>query len=309
MTGKKKKLTIFSFFICNLLLCSLSLYGSAAAGCRTDTPIATALVNFFWGKATVNGEDLQVGDEIRAYVYDVETNNGCVGLFEVTVFDPNSFYGAMSIYGDDVTTTEKDGALDGDIIHYFICRNGIEYESDQTGVWSADKNRDHVMLGLTVYNCIFYYRDHDQDTYGADDDFRCLIAQAGEYILLSGGDCNDNDPSILPGIQDICDGLDNDCDKKIDLEIADQNNLDLALDDLKEGKNKVLIETFCTSYTSYEFLFNFKELLNIASLNLNRLDNDEGSFMPTYFFFGKISGKEFELSTNPSSPKILMLFP
>jgi len=34
----------------------------------------------------------------------------------------------------------------------------------------------------------------------------------GDPAVNGGGDCNDNDPSILGGVPEICDGLDNDCD-------------------------------------------------------------------------------------------------
>jgi hypothetical protein len=40
----------------------------------------------------------------------------------------------------------------------------------------------------------------------SDDDGYCLCQ----------GDCDDNDPDISPGAEEICDGLDNDCDREID---------------------------------------------------------------------------------------------
>lgn len=56
-----------------------------------------------------------------------------------------------------------------------------------------------------------WYVDEDADGYGDDaSGLRSCTAPAG--TLAVGGDCVDQDPAIHPGADEICDGVDNDCD-------------------------------------------------------------------------------------------------
>lgn len=63
-----------------------------------------------------------------------------------------------------------------------------------------------------------FYPDTDNDGYG--DKFGAVVkrcaAQAPPGYVNNKGDCNDRDPNIKPGVPDICDGIDNDCDGKVD---------------------------------------------------------------------------------------------
>ncbi len=60
-----------------------------------------------------------------------------------------------------------------------------------------------------------YYKDADGDSYGnADVTMKTNYVPAG-YVLKS-GDCNDNNAAVHPGAEEICDGLDNNCDGRVD---------------------------------------------------------------------------------------------
>ncbi|MEL6343765.1 MAG: MopE-related protein [Myxococcota bacterium] len=56
--------------------------------------------------------------------------------------------------------------------------------------------------------------DADQDGYGAiDGPSRCTFEDG---FVLEGGDCDDADPTLNPGVLERCDGIDNDCDGLVD---------------------------------------------------------------------------------------------
>ncbi|MCK6522492.1 hypothetical protein L6R49_13755 [Myxococcota bacterium] len=69
-----------------------------------------------------------------------------------------------------------------------------------------------------------FYQDRDADGYG-DDDFAAAACEAPEGYALVGGDCDDDDLGVNPGAQEVCSGLDEDCDGLIDDE---DDSLDLG---------------------------------------------------------------------------------
>ncbi len=64
--------------------------------------------------------------------------------------------------------------------------------------------------------CIVYYVDNDQDGYGDPAKGACLCAADATHVVTQGGDCDDNQPKANPGLKEVCDGFDNNCDGKID---------------------------------------------------------------------------------------------
>jgi hypothetical protein len=66
----------------------------------------------------------------------------------------------------------------------------------------------------------FYYRDNDLDEYGDESAFVFSPVKPEGFVFIS-GDCNDSDASIKPGVDEIYDGIDNDCDGVIDEDIPD----------------------------------------------------------------------------------------
>ena len=78
------------------------------------------------------------------------------------------------------------------------------------GEWSSD---GFAVNGLGTWQVLAVGRDDDGDVlaqaqvvvvYDGDED--------GDGVTLCGGDCDDDDPDVFPGAEEVCDGLDNDCD-------------------------------------------------------------------------------------------------
>lgn len=63
-----------------------------------------------------------------------------------------------------------------------------------------------------------WYIDMDADLYGDEASIVLASFQPNGYMGI-GGDCNDNDPNVNPGVAEICNGIDDNCDGDID-EIA-----------------------------------------------------------------------------------------
>ena len=67
---------------------------------------------------------------------------------------------------------------------------------------------------------LIWYADTDQDGFG-DPDAASVACSVPDGHVGSGTDCDDGDAAISPGAQEICDGLDNDCDGASDVDALD----------------------------------------------------------------------------------------
>lgn len=66
-----------------------------------------------------------------------------------------------------------------------------------------------------------YYLDEDGDGYGAGLPI-VACSKPHKYVILD-GDCDDSDSTVRPDADEICDGVDNDCDGGIDGTIIEPN--------------------------------------------------------------------------------------
>jgi len=63
-----------------------------------------------------------------------------------------------------------------------------------------------------------FYADADDDGFG-DDGLSMLSCEQPDGYVAKSGDCDDEDKAVFPGAEEICNGIDDDCDDAIDEQI------------------------------------------------------------------------------------------
>ena len=83
-----------------------------------------------------------------------------------------------------------------------------------------DDNCDGEIDPPEANGCINWYKDEDGDGYGIGAGL-CLCESPGGNYVNQGGDCDDSNLSVHPGVEEVCDYEDNDCDGEMDEAWAD----------------------------------------------------------------------------------------
>lgn len=83
---------------------------------------------------------------------------------------------------------------------------------------------------------ITWYLDYDADGYG-DPNFPSTDCRPGNGYVANDNDCNDLNANAYPGAEEICDGIDNDCDGDIDSNLASTYYVDADGDGFGDPNN------------------------------------------------------------------------
>ncbi len=133
---------------------------------------------------------------------DTDGDGFGIGEGQCLCNDPGPGYASQGGDCNDLVTAVKPGAQE-------ICDNQDNDCNGQTDESGAK-------------GCKVFYKDKDGDKYGDVDDSACLCpGKKGSDWLEQGGDCDDSNKSVHPGVTELCNDIDDNCNSKTDEEGAD----------------------------------------------------------------------------------------
>ena len=170
------------------------------------------------GDGSPEGEDCNDDDGTMAPGADEicdGKDNDCNGAVDDTA-DAVLYYKDADVdgWGSDTDTllscTPPDGylATDGD------CNDADPGVHPETDDWCDGVDQD--CDGTTDEDEVIWYLDEDRDGYGSEVGGKVSCDEPKGHVLV-GGDCDDADAKVHPGVpDDNCDEFDDDCDEQLD---------------------------------------------------------------------------------------------
>jgi len=148
-----------------------------------------------------------------------ETDNDCDDAIDEDPVDPNTWYldDDGDTYGqDDGPTLQACDQPEGYASRYGDCDDtDPEVHRNAEEVCNGVDDDCDNQIDVDATDGSTFYADDDGDGWGDDDDaVTACEATTGE--VADGGDCDDGDAAVSPDADEVCDGIDNDCDGSVD---------------------------------------------------------------------------------------------
>ncbi len=175
-----------------------------------------------WVDNTDDCDDTSGADYPGADEYCDGVDNDCDGdVDEAGAIDTSIFYQDADGdgYGDPLTTTAACTGGSGWVADATDCddRNPGAYPGADELCDGVDTDCDGALDEDEALDAASWYADVDGDGYGDPASVTAACSQPSGYLSAPyATDCDDADPTIHPGADEYCDGIDTDCDGTLD---------------------------------------------------------------------------------------------
>ena len=175
-------------------------------------------------------------------------DNDCSGDIDENAIDQGTWYPDFDAdgFGNEAWPTSACEAPTGFIADGGDCDDtdsAVNPDADEV-CNGLDDNCDGAVDDETATDALTWYADTDGDGHGDADNTLLHCDWQEGYVALD-DDCDDADPAINPAVEELCDGIDNDCDGAIDHDgwlPGDYSDLDDVMENTPDGAHVCLGE-------------------------------------------------------------------
>jgi len=148
-------------------------------------------------------------------------DNDCDGEADVDAIDGDTFYADSDGdgFGDSSDSTVRCSVPDGYVADRLDCddsRAEINPDATESCTTDFDDNCDGSTNTADAEACTVFFADRDGDEFGDEADSRCYCSPYEVWTEVEDGDCDDEDDTINPLAEEVCDDIDQNCNDEID---------------------------------------------------------------------------------------------